>query len=92
MNFYKLKYYQMICFSYERCFGWLYPELEFFSTDKEFEVRGVHYNYMDITDTYFLPDYFIIEIKSESYLYLPLQDKAEFKILNKNIMKQAQMN
>lgn len=43
-------------------FGWLYLELEFFSTDEEFEVQWGHYNNMDITETYLLSDYFIFLI------------------------------
>lgn len=72
-----------MCLSYLRCFGWLFPELNYSCMDSEFRVRGVVYKYTDITGTLCSKTHFIMEIAHKCCLCLPIAENAQFKFVEK---------
>lgn len=60
---------------YDTCFSKYFPELEFYCNEKEFHVHSIIVCYNTT--------HFIIEMKQEYVIYLPLSIDAKFRILTK---------
>lgn len=74
---------QSLFISYSVCFSRHFPELGFYCNEKEFHVRGIIRKYSDITGACHSTTHFIIEMKKEYVIYLPLLIDAKFRILTK---------
>ncbi len=68
---------------YSVCFGGHFPELGFFCDEKEFRIHHVIRKYKDVTGVSYTPSHFLIEIRKEYLIYLPLLSGAEFRIMVK---------
>ena len=68
---------------YDTCFSKYFPELDFYCNEKEFPVHSIIRKYSDIKGVCYNTTHFIIEMKQEYVIYLPLSIDAKFRILTK---------
>ena len=63
---------------YSACFSKYFPELE-----REFQIHGIVRRYSDVTGVSHDGSYFLIEMRKEYLIYLPLLVGSKFRILTK---------
>lgn len=74
---------QDLFISYHAYFSKYFPELEFYCNEKGFQVHGIIRKYSDIKGVCYNTTHFMIEMKKEYVIYLPLSVDARFRILTK---------
>lgn len=68
---------------YSACFSKYFPELGFYCNEREFQIHGIVWRYSDITGVSHDGSYFLIEMRKEYLIYLPLLVGSKFRILTK---------
>ena len=68
---------------YSACFSKYFPELGFYCNEREFQIHGIVRRYSDITGVSHDGSYFLIEMRKEYLIYLPLLVGSKFRILTK---------
>ena len=68
---------------YSACFSKYFPELGFYCNEREFRIHGIVRRYSDITGVSHDGSYFLIEMRKEYLIYLPLLVGSKFRILTK---------
>lgn len=74
---------QDLFIQYAVCFSGYFPELGFECNEKGFQVHGVIRRYKDITGVSYDASHFLVEIRREYVIGLPLLADAKFRILVK---------
>ncbi|MFS2933670.1 hypothetical protein, partial [Parabacteroides distasonis] len=68
---------------YSACFSKYFPELGCYCNEREFQIHGIVRRYSDITGVSHDGSYFLIEMRKEYLIYLPLLVGSKFRILTK---------
>ena len=88
MDVCRIEDYKQLIFSYDSCFGTYYPELNIYCGDEIFTIKGISRKYTDISGVDLNMDYFIIAMKKEYAIYLPMSETAKYQIkINSNQFK-----
>lgn len=84
MNVCRVEDYKQLILSYDSCFSTFYPDLNFYCDDEIFTVKGIIRKYTDISGVDLNMDYFIIAMKKEYLICLPISETAKYQIKNNN--------
>lgn len=66
-----------------RLFQQVFSRVRFYCNEREFQIHGIVRRYSDVTGVSHDGSYFLIEMRKEYLIYLPLLVGSKFRILTK---------